>query len=154
MTTGAIAARTACRAGIRGGLMLVLAAFLLPLLVPSQQAMGQIVLDAVRVNGGGGIASGGNFAVVCSVGEASAGPVMSGGQYSFTPGFINNGTVLPPAICQADFNRDGIVNADDLSDYVSGYFSAPPDPSCDTNGDGTVTSDDLSDFVTAFFSGC
>ncbi len=52
----------------------------------------------------------------------------------------------------ADFNGDGVVNSDDLSDFITGYFDVPPDPRCDFNADGSINADDLADFITAFFS--
>jgi hypothetical protein len=51
----------------------------------------------------------------------------------------------------ADFNADGVVNPDDLSDFITAFFSAPPGAGADFNGDGVVNPDDLSDFITAFF---
>jgi hypothetical protein len=56
--------------------------------------------------------------------------------------------------CPADFNADGVLNSDDLSDYITAYFSEPPDPAADFNGDGAINSDDLSDYITAYFDGC
>ncbi len=50
-----------------------------------------------------------------------------------------------------DFNGDGVVDPDDLSDFISGFFSQPADIRTDFNGDGVVDPDDLSDFISAFF---
>lgn len=50
-----------------------------------------------------------------------------------------------------DFNGDGLVNIDDISDYITAYFSVPPDPRTDFNGDGFINVDDVSDFITAYF---
>ncbi len=57
-------------------------------------------------------------------------------------------------LCVADFNRDGVLNADDLSDYITGYFNDPSDPATDFNRDGIINADDLSDYITAYFNGC
>ena len=54
--------------------------------------------------------------------------------------------------CVADFNADGVVNPDDLADYIGAFFSVPPNPAADFNGDGGVDPDDLADFIGAFFS--
>ncbi len=62
-------------------------------------------------------------------------------------------TVSPPP-CPADFNADGVLNSDDLSDFITGYFDTPPDPRCDFNTDGVINADDLGDFITAYFNGC
>ncbi len=56
--------------------------------------------------------------------------------------------------CAADFNGDGNLDADDLSDYITAYFSSPRDPRTDFNHDGQIDADDLSDYITAFFTGC
>ncbi len=56
--------------------------------------------------------------------------------------------------CAADFNGDGLVNADDLGDYITGYFNDPADVGTDFNADGTINADDLSDYITNFFNGC
>ncbi len=66
-----------------------------------------------------------------------------------------NGTlgVLPPA-CRADFNGDGGADPDDLSDYITCFFSLGACPGADFNGDGTADPDDLSDFITVYFAGC
>ncbi len=51
-----------------------------------------------------------------------------------------------------DFNGDGFVDPDDLSDFIGGFFAAPPDPRTDFNGDGFIDPDDLSDFIAAYFT--
>jgi len=56
--------------------------------------------------------------------------------------------------CMPDLNHDGILDPDDLADYITGYFSQPPSVESDFNGDGTVDPDDLADYVTDFFAGC
>jgi hypothetical protein len=59
------------------------------------------------------------------------------------------------APCPADFNADGFVNPDDLSDFVTCFFLQIQLPgSCagaDFNSDGFVNPDDLADFITTFF---
>jgi len=60
---------------------------------------------------------------------------------------------VPPA-CAADFNGDGTVNPDDLSDYIGCYFSIPPCAEADVNGDGATDPDDLSDFIAIYFGVC
>ncbi len=53
-----------------------------------------------------------------------------------------------------DFNCDGVLDPDDLSDYIGAFFSSPPDLRADYNGDGVVDPDDLSDVIGAYFAGC
>jgi hypothetical protein len=59
-----------------------------------------------------------------------------------------------PALCPADFDGNGIVNPDDLSDFITAYFTVPPEPSTDFDGNGIINPDDLSDFITAYFTPC
>ncbi len=54
--------------------------------------------------------------------------------------------------CPADFNGDGNLDPDDLSDYIGCYFT-PPCAGEDFNGDGNRDPDDLSDYIGAYFSG-
>ncbi len=56
--------------------------------------------------------------------------------------------------CIADFNRDGELSPDDLSDFITCSFATLACPAGDVNGDGRVDPDDFSDFVTAYFGGC
>ncbi len=65
-----------------------------------------------------------------------------------TPGACSNTPCLP------DFNNDGVLNADDLGDFITGYFDNPADPRADFNADGVINADDLSDYITSFFNGC
>ncbi|MGD9690705.1 MAG: hypothetical protein AB7K52_13560 [Phycisphaerales bacterium] len=57
-------------------------------------------------------------------------------------------------LCEADFDADGDVDADDLGDYINAYFGAAPGGEVDTDGSGELNADDLGDFINAFFSGC
>ena len=56
--------------------------------------------------------------------------------------------------CSADFNGDGNLDPDDLSDYISCYFAQPPCPRADFSNDGITDPDDLADYIGAFFGGC
>jgi hypothetical protein len=58
---------------------------------------------------------------------------------------------VPP--CRPDFDGNGILNPDDLSDYISCYFN-PPCGQADYNADTFVNPDDLSDYITDYFQGC
>jgi len=51
----------------------------------------------------------------------------------------------------ADYNNDGNVDPDDLSDYIAGFFATPPAPEADLNCDGNIDPDDLSDYIGLFF---
>ena len=73
--------------------------------------------------------------------------------------YLNNAAVIVfdgegSQTCQPDFNGDGILDPDDLADFIGAFFSQPPDAAADYSGDGTVDPDDLADYITAFFAGC
>ncbi len=63
-------------------------------------------------------------------------------------------SVCPGPACNVDFNGDGNIDPDDLSDYITCFFEVPPCSAADFNGDGNADPDDLSDFITGFFQGC
>lgn len=86
-------------------------------------------------------------------------------------------SIIPACLCPADFNCDGSRNTDDLTDFITEYFSPTrsparggpgPFPACpgepapfdcrgyaaDFNADCLVNVDDISDFITAYFAGC
>ncbi len=74
-----------------------------------------------------------------------------------TPDPRNATTIIRPCgtpSCPADFNNDGVLNADDLADFITGYFDTPAEPRTDFNGDGVINADDLADYITAYFNGC
>lgn len=69
-----------------------------------------------------------------------------------------NGNEIPDSCeavnpCPVDFNRDCVINTDDLSDYVTCFFAEPVCQAADVNADGLVNVDDLSDFITNYFLG-
>jgi hypothetical protein len=57
-------------------------------------------------------------------------------------------------VCDVDFNQDGNLDPDDLSDYIACYFSLPPCSGADFNSDTNIDPDDLSDYIAAYFGGC
>ncbi len=59
--------------------------------------------------------------------------------------------LTPVAACPTDFNGDGNVDPDDLSDFIACFFEAPPCSRADLNGDGNADPDDLSDYIGLFF---
>jgi len=71
----------------------------------------------------------------------------------FAGGGTNCATGCRPP-CRPDFNRDGVLDPDDLADYISCFFSNPPCAAADYNGDALADPDDLADFISAFFAGC
>ncbi len=59
-----------------------------------------------------------------------------------------------PRRCPPDFSGDGVLDPDDLSDYIACFFNPAPCAAADVNGDGLTDPDDLSDFIGAYFAGC
>ncbi len=59
-----------------------------------------------------------------------------------------------PDNCRSDFNDDGSLDPDDLSDFIGGYFATEQNPRDDWNDDGAIDPDDLSDYISDYFSGC
>ncbi len=56
----------------------------------------------------------------------------------------------PCTVCPTDFGQDGIIDPDDLGDYITLYFQA--DAQTEYNHDGTLNPDDLGDYITDYFS--
>jgi len=56
--------------------------------------------------------------------------------------------------CLTDFDGDGAVTPDDLSDYLGGYLGGTGDPRLDFNGDGSIDPDDIADYISTYFLGC
>jgi len=66
----------------------------------------------------------------------------------------NLNVTFTPAGCAADFNGDGTLDPDDLSDAIACYFTSPPCPGMNFDGAGEIDPDDLSDYIAAYFGGC
>jgi hypothetical protein len=68
--------------------------------------------------------------------------------------------ILPGASqpCPADFNADGLLNPDDISEFITCFFLSIQFPGfcppADFNLDTLLNPDDLSEFITAFFLAC
>ncbi|MGD9690182.1 MAG: FG-GAP-like repeat-containing protein [Phycisphaerales bacterium] len=63
-------------------------------------------------------------------------------------------SVVRRVLCPSDFNADGLVDPDDLGDFINCYFATPPYDGADFNADGDTNADDLGDFINAYFAGC
>jgi uncharacterized membrane protein len=57
-----------------------------------------------------------------------------------------------PAACAPDVNNDGVLNTQDLFDFLGTFLVGMP--GADFNGNGVVNSQDFFDFLEAFFAGC
>jgi hypothetical protein len=69
--------------------------------------------------------------------------------------FLSGGAPIEAPVCIADFNGDGLLNPDDLSEFITCFFLQLQFPGfCpagDFNQDGLLNPDDLSEFITTFF---
>lgn len=133
--------RTAMLAGIGMGLL-------------AASASAQYSIKSSVIAGGGGTASGGQYTLSGTIGQAAAfgPPLATGGSYGHGAGFW--WTVLN---CPADLNGDGVVDLDDFVPFVSAYnlflCSEPGMPvgcPADFNGDQQVDNDDFLIFVAAY----
>lgn len=59
---------------------------------------------------------------------------------------------VPGPACAGDFNKDGILNVNDFSDFRAAYLAG--DPRADYSGDGVLGVADFSAFRTAYLRGC
>jgi hypothetical protein len=80
-------------------------------------------------------------------------PVVADSNLALTA--IDNNPCEDAPPCAADFNGDGILNPDDLSEFITCFFLQLQFPGfCpqgDFNQDGLLNPDDLSEFITTFF---
>jgi len=94
----------------------------------------------------------GGFSMAGTAGQPDVGYLVGEGGLEFSSGFWSDEG--DNELCTADFNTDGLVSPDDLSDYIAGFFEEPANPATDVNHDGVVNPDDLSDYIGLFFAGC
>ena len=84
-----------------------------------------------------------------TIGQPDVG-LLTQGAFALAGGFW---TDSPSELCFADFNADGELNPDDLSDFINCFFDGAC-PAADFDGDGQQNADDLSDYINSFFNGC
>ena len=119
------------------------------ILALTSSASAQSVITRFEFIDAGGIASGPVHQITGAVGQSIIGQASSA-TFTINAGFWFDGTSTPPGDPR-DFNGDGVVDPDDLADFINGFFSQPADPRTDFNGDGVVDPDDLADYISAFF---
>ncbi len=58
------------------------------------------------------------------------------------------------ALCRADYNADGVLDPDDIGDYITNFYDLHPSLRADVDENGVLDPDDLGDYLSDYFSGC
>jgi hypothetical protein len=128
------------------------------LMFPGEPPMEDFAIPWYTIDCGGGTSSSELFALSGTIGQFDANPanqVLGNSRFTIAGGFWPG---VDSRLCAADFNADGRLNPDDLSDMITCFFvelQFPGTcPAADFNADGLKDPEDLSDYITAFFFGC
>ena len=124
---------------LRGGFISLVAVLGLS---ESLMAQSSIEIANSSTSGGGGVSSGGIFAVVGTIGQAATGPI-SGGEFQFMSGYLATNSVV---YLGSDLNCDGETNAADLGDLLIRWGDCPnQSTTCvgDINSDSVIDAIDL-----------
>ncbi len=135
--------------------------FLALLSVSTTQAFADLRIDCYAI-GGGGVSTGGGFAVAGSIGQHDAGS-SAGGVYSVDGGYWTCAAGVACPGSRGDANCDGIVDFFDIDPFLTALF-APSDYvdlhcnglfcSVDTDCNGAVDFFDIDAFLSCLFGGC
>ena len=99
---------------------------------------------------GGGMSSGGDFSVLGTTGQPSAGDDLAGGDFSVSGGFWEPVVAMDDdPICPGDCDNSGAVNFSDLVSMLFEFGTPGTNPGCDADDSGTVN---FSDLVAALFA--
>jgi len=108
-------------------------------------ALGQLTVPWHSFDGGGGESSGAIFLITATIGQPDAGPIMSGGVFVLTGGFLAGAASIDPGCGSADYNNDGDTGTDlDIEAFfacLAGNCCPACPPNADFNGDGDVGTD-------------
>lgn len=127
-------------------------ALLSPLML-SVAAIASYSVDWHTIDGGGGLLTGGSFAVTGTIGQHDAGATLTVGAFSITGGFWAGVSTVPA--CAGDTNGDGLVNGADLSVLLSQFGqTVSPGSGADFNNSGSVNGADLSVLLARFGMPC
>jgi len=132
-----------------------LATLLLPAAAHAQYAITWSTIDA----GGVTSAAEGPYTLGGTAGQPDAHPAFTAPPRAITGGFWAGARTGQTQSCgPVDFNGDGNLDPDDLSDYIACYFGhvggSAPCPAANFNGDANTDPDDLADYIAAYFAGC
>jgi hypothetical protein len=126
------------------------------LLTPAARA--QLAIDWFSIDAGGAMFStGSGFELGATIGQADAGPVLTGSGFELVGGFWAIQAAGPPP-CPGDVNGDGIVDLTDLTALLGAFGSASGgpgyNPSADFDGSGAIDLVDLTTLLSAFGTHC
>lgn len=110
-------------------------------------------MDLFTIAGGGGTSTGGDWSLTCTIGQADAGPALTGSSFSLEPGFWTIQPAGPPP-CPADIAAPfGILDLNDINVFVGGFLTG--DPVSDiAEPFGVLDLNDINVFVSSFLAGC
>jgi hypothetical protein len=103
------------------------------------------------VDGGGGVSSGGVYALAGTIGQHDAGR-LSGGAYTLQGGFWGGAAAILPCNAADLAPPFGILDLGDIVAFVTAFTAQ--DPLADLVPDGIYDLADIVAFVTAFNTGC
>ncbi len=97
------------------------------------------------IDGGGAMyLTGGGFTLGSSIGQADAGPVMTGGEFQLVGGFWAATASRSAPSCPADLDGNGIVDGSDLGELLGNWGGSGVG---DLTGDGVVDGADLGELL-------
>lgn len=132
-----------------------LSAFKITAAVASSFAVGgpPYAIDWHTIDGGGGISSGGGYAVSGTIGQHDASGALTSGGYTVTGGFWVGVGGASDACNEADLSEPfGILDLSDINAFVSAFVTQGP--AADIVPDGIFDLADIGAFVGAFVAGC
>jgi hypothetical protein len=100
------------------------------------------------------VASATDFTTITAMAALPGGDLLIAGRFSTIPGgptvHLARLTTLPT--CPADFNCSGILEVQDIFDFLNAWLAA--DPRADFNSAGGLNNQDIFDYLNAWFAGC
>lgn len=114
-------------------------------IVSALPAHAQYDISWHTIDGGGGVSTGGAFALAGTIGQPDAG-IMSGGRFDLEGGFWPGATVISCS-CLGDLNADGHRNGADIATFLNCVLDGGSCLCADIDGVNGVTLDDVQLFV-------
>ena len=103
------------------------------------------------IDGGGGVAAGGDFALTSTIAQPEAG-TLTGGDFTLTGGFM--AALAAGCACPADLTGDGQRDGADIPAFVDCFLSTGTNCACaDLDGNGILGMADLTLFVDSLLIG-